>query len=100
MSKLFKELMDLKKSYDDKLRQGGAEALKESFKELFEAHPRLRSVVWAQYTPYFNDGDPCYFRVGEFDVHVEGVPNEEYGDEDHTYCHGESLYSLRKSKDE
>lgn len=27
------------------------------------AFPEVLSVRWLQYTPYFNDGDPCIFRV-------------------------------------
>lgn len=26
--------------------------------------PTIRAFGWTQYTPYFNDGDPCEFRVG------------------------------------
>ncbi len=26
---------------------------------------QVDSIRWSQYTPYFNDGDPCYFSVGE-----------------------------------
>lgn len=28
---------------------------------VFDAHPRLESFNWTQYTPYFNDGDECIF---------------------------------------
>lgn len=30
-------------------------------KKIFEAHPKLQSWRWTQYTPYFNDGDECTF---------------------------------------
>lgn len=33
----------------------------ESFAEFFKDHPTVKSISWAQYTPYFNDGDACYF---------------------------------------
>lgn len=29
--------------------------------KLFEDHPDLVSFSWTQYTPHFNDGDPCTF---------------------------------------
>lgn len=32
-------------------------------KELFEKFPTLEYFRWTQYTPYFNDGDECIFRV-------------------------------------
>lgn len=31
-------------------------------KELFATYPELKSFGWTQYTPYFNDGEPCTFR--------------------------------------
>lgn len=52
--------------------------------ELLDALLELQevdSVRWEQYTPYFNDGDPCYFSVGE--ARVKFVKVEEVdGDED------------------
>jgi hypothetical protein len=41
----------------------GQEELKKVFKEFFEKAPEIKVVRWVQYTPYFNDGDPCEFRV-------------------------------------
>ena len=29
----------------------------------FDANPRVKGYVWYQYTPYFNDGEPCTFGV-------------------------------------
>lgn len=31
--------------------------------DLFSDFPRLKAITWSQYTPYFNDGDPCVFGV-------------------------------------
>jgi hypothetical protein len=43
--------------------------LKDSFKkftqDFFEKCPDIKTIVWVQYTPYFNDGDPCEFRVND-----------------------------------
>lgn len=41
------------------------------------------SIRWEQYTPYFNDGDPCYFSVGEPRVKVifPDNPDEDYDEE-------------------
>jgi hypothetical protein len=38
---------------------------KKSISTLFEQNPKLNAIVWTQYTPYFRDGDPCVFSVGE-----------------------------------
>ena len=37
------------------------EALKEMALEFFSENPNVVSVNWNQYTPHFNDGDPCTF---------------------------------------
>lgn len=31
--------------------------------ELFRLIPRLKALIWSQYSPYFNDGDECVFGV-------------------------------------
>ena len=33
---------------------------------LFDKYPAMNNFSWRQYTPYFNDGEPC-----EFEVHAE-----------------------------
>jgi len=38
-------------------------ALHEEFKNFFESYPEIKSIVWNQYTPYFNDGEECVFSV-------------------------------------
>ncbi len=113
MAKLFDELTALKEAYDTKLEQEGEDALKEAFKEIFDKHPRLESIVWVQYTPYFNDGDPCYFSAHDFDVTISGPeetnrPEDEGIDEDEDeddlygddYSYGDRIYQLQQSEDE
>ncbi len=34
-------------------------------KKFFEQYPEIQAIGWNQYTPYFNDGDECVFRVGD-----------------------------------
>lgn len=70
MGKLFDELKEMKAAYDRKLQQEGESAVKDAFKDIFDKYSELRSVVWSQYTPYFNDGDVCTFSVHEFDVNL------------------------------
>lgn len=36
-------------------------ALEEQAKAIFAKYPELETFGWTQYTPYFNDGDPCVF---------------------------------------
>lgn len=48
------------------LKDGFSKALKTETDQLFESYPMLQSITWAQYTPYFNDGEPC-----EFSAHLD-----------------------------
>lgn len=43
---------------------------------------RIEAVRWEQYTPYFNDGDVCEFRIHELSVKPAGesVPRDDYED--------------------
>lgn len=50
------------------------------FKDIFETAPKLKSVSWTQYTPYFNDGDTCYFSAHIDDLELNGV--SEYSDDE------------------
>lgn len=62
-------------SYSDKLvaaKAAKAEASKlakeylhDQLKDLFDNNESLVAVRWPQYTPYFNDGDECRFRVSD-----------------------------------
>jgi hypothetical protein len=63
---------------------------------LSELEPLLRAVLddptidsfgWTQYTPYFNDGDPCVFHVGEPWFRTKGDPavKADSNDEDEDY---------------
>jgi len=45
---------------------------------IFDKYPEVKSVSWAQYTPYFNDGDETIFSAHIDDFYINGVNN--YGD--------------------
>ena len=59
------QLIELHAATMKKLKEEGAEALKEVLREFFAKFPEARAIRWRQYTPYFNDGDPCSFSVHE-----------------------------------
>lgn len=40
--------------------------------------PGVTEVSWRQYTPYFNDGDPCVFGAHGFSCVVDGVEVEDF----------------------
>lgn len=48
------------------IAQTGKQALAELSKALFLSVPEVLSIQWAQYTPYFNDGDACVFGLRRF----------------------------------
>lgn len=60
-------------------------------KEMFKQYPDLEYFAWTQYTPYFNDGDPCTFRTNTDYLELKMQPNST--DEttyytDHFFPHG------------
>jgi hypothetical protein len=49
----------------------------EAATELFDKYPTIESFSWTQYTPYFNDGDECTFRVNEYEPDITLVDGTE-----------------------
>lgn len=45
-------------------------ALAKEFKAFFTKYPNIDAIRWEQYTPSFNDGDPCEFSRHEFSARV------------------------------
>ena len=82
------KLTQMKDEYKKAVQENGEAVVKEAARELFTQFPDLQGVRWTQYTPYFNDGDPCYFRYGWMEAKVQQ-------DEDY-----EDTYSLRESHPE
>ena len=78
------ELNQLRTRMND-LRQEMTNIAKENlpleFKRYFDIWPEAEAFRWTQYTPYFNDGDPCVFRVNSPYVKI----GEEGGDDDEGY---------------
>lgn len=68
------------------IRQQMQEEAKKVFKvganELFERYPDMVSFSWRQYTPYFNDGEPCEFGVrtssDSINITLRSEDSEEY----------------------
>ncbi len=46
----------------------GYTIVKELFEDFFKKYPNVKIVTWGQYTPGFNDGDVCVFRVHDPDI--------------------------------
>jgi hypothetical protein len=108
------ELLKLKAEYDERISKEGQEILGGLFKEFFDAFPKAKAVVWTQYTPYFNDGGACTFRVNKFELKlneaIDGVTeadadleNESYLSNSYSYgdgCAGNVLSNMGSTKKE
>jgi len=68
LEKSFKSLNEKMEEFDKQFKKEGAALFKEICNEVFEKFPEVQSFSWAQYTPYFNDGDECVFSVNEVDT--------------------------------
>lgn len=49
------------------LELGSEKVLKPLFEKLLDSQ-KIQRLYWVQYTPYFNDGDPCVFSVCDMQV--------------------------------
>lgn len=59
-------------------RKVGKDAINEGAGDLFKKHPKLQQFGWRQYTPYFNDGDPCSFSAHNYDIDEMSVVYDGY----------------------
>lgn len=85
----YDDLAKMKADYHSALEAGAKEAIRDRFASLFAAYPDVEGVRWTQYTPYFNDGEPCVFSVNSPDILlVGGDPDEEDEEGGWYYCHG------------
>lgn len=86
MSKL-EELKKLKEAYKAALKDTAKDILKERVQEWFKQRPEAQFICWRQYTPYFNDGDPCVFSVHDLYWTSVAEPDEdEYQEKDWRYA--------------
>lgn len=59
------ELVKARKAYNRKLKELGKDTAQEVAKFLAPLIPTGYTLQWTQFTPYFNDGEPCEFGVNE-----------------------------------
>lgn len=75
----------LKKAREES-KKLAAKAIRDGMNDLFRKYPKLQTVGWPQYTPYFNDGDVCRFRAHTYSdsIRLNGYSpdyDDEYEDE-------------------
>lgn len=82
MTPKIQEFIEKKQELEKQIAEHGRAALLEGFAALFAASPSIEAVRWRQYTPYFNDGEPCEFSVREPYYKLVGGSDEagDYGD--------------------
>ena len=80
--------------YKQEFQSQAQKKFKEYFIGFWEKNPAVKAVIWTQYAPYFNDGDPCTFKVHTADfTNAEGddlsdisLWGEYYGENESIWC--------------
>lgn len=80
----------IKREALDKLKP----ALTKAVKYFYENVEDVASIRWTQYTPYFNDGEPCEFGVYDLMLRFEDDEKNEYHESHDGYC---GIYSYKGS---
>lgn len=95
---LFEEIAEKQLQLQEQIKATGQEALREYYAKFFEDNPTIEAVRWVQYTPYFNDGDPCTFSLSSPEIRFnDGQKKDGWGDDEEDeygdrYSYGDSPY--------
>lgn len=84
---LQEELVEKQKTLQEQFKIMGKPYIKSLFDEAFEEFPKIEKFWWVQYTPHFNDGEPCEFGVHDLYLLLEG--DEDSCDYEGTYLNFE-----------
>lgn len=77
----FAALLEAKKDLESEIVEKGKDLFAVASKEIFEKYGDVvQEFGWNQYTPYFNDGEPCVFGAHEAYVLEKGLDPEEHED--------------------
>jgi hypothetical protein len=74
----FTEFKNQVESLRNQLVQTGEMFLVEHIQNILNKYPQLEKISWRAYTPYFNDGETCYFISRHTSPDIEGE-NLKYG---------------------
>lgn len=75
-------------------------AFREQSEALFAAHPGLQAFCWRQYTPYFNDGEPCVFSANTDSLTLRFAGDSEEDDEDDWWSRSYDPNWIKTPRDE
>ena len=70
-----KDQVNVKLQEFEAIKQQHLAGLKENLNTILSevfANENIQAIAWSQYTPYFNDGDECVFRVSEPFIVLDG----------------------------
>lgn len=81
------QILEAEANYNKLVSELGKDAVAEQLQTLFAAYPELEAIRWTQYTPGFNDGDPCTFGMHEVMYQATGIEEDEDA-EDEDYNDG------------
>jgi hypothetical protein len=71
------KVMQMRDEYLARMKEDGQKIVIAAFEQAKARCPLLGGITWTQYTPYFNDGSPCVFRVGDAYGFPKGCPHRE-----------------------
>jgi hypothetical protein len=61
MNELIEQFEEFQREFQTRARA----EISKMFEKFWELNPGINAVVWTQYAPYFNDGEPCTFSVND-----------------------------------
>lgn len=75
----FRALIDKKSELENQIKDEAKGVFADISKEIFEKYgDKVGKFSWTQYTPYFNDGDPCEFSKNELCIFTPAdIENED-----------------------
>lgn len=62
---MLSQLIEQHAALQKQLQNQGQALLAQEFNKFFADNPLAKAIVWEQYAPHFNDGEPCEFNVYE-----------------------------------
>lgn len=81
MLQVLKEIQNEHTKILKEMKKKVQKQLKPVLQDFMNSHSNIKAIGWTQYTPYFNDGDECIFRVGDLFATVsEDYDDSFYGD--------------------
>ena len=74
MNKIQEEIKGLKMDYQENLQS----FFREEVDKFFAEHPEVESFGLVFYTPFWNDGEECRFRVLDYNPEINGIDFYEF----------------------